>query len=117
MNFILDEKEFDRIIQEREHFESPNCTYSKTQFVGLGKLVWITGAPGVGKSTVAQMMCRHHDYIYFEGDCYKNFVNPYVDPNVEDPSSQTRYSHQKKSFLLPIFFSKALFIKACTSPS
>ena len=33
-----------------------------------GKLVWITGAPGLGKSTTAQLLSRDHGFVFYEGD-------------------------------------------------
>ena len=31
-------------------------------------------------------MGRHHGYIYYEGDAYLGFVNPFVDVHVDNPS-------------------------------
>merc|ERR1712179_735348 len=51
-----------------------------------GKLVWITGAPGLGKSTTAQLLSRHHGYVYYEGDCFFGLRNPYIPSDVPEPS-------------------------------
>ena len=31
-------------------------------------------------------MGRKHGYVYYEADCFGMFVNPFIDPNVEEPS-------------------------------
>lgn len=46
------------------------------------------GPPGAGKSTSGQMLGRNHGYVYYEADCYGMFANPFVDPNVDQPSLQ-----------------------------
>ena len=51
-----------------------------------GKLLWISGPPGVGKSTSAQLLSREHGFVYYEGDCFLNMRNPYIPPYVENPS-------------------------------
>merc|ERR1711962_725821 len=51
-----------------------------------GRLIWITGPPGFGKSTTAQLLSREHGYVYYEGDCFSGLRNPYIPPDVESPS-------------------------------
>jgi len=51
-----------------------------------GKILWITGSPGVGKSTSAQLLGRKKGFVFYEGDCYMGLKNPYIPLNVEDPS-------------------------------
>ena len=48
--------------------------------------VTVTGPPGAGKSTTAQLLARKHDYAYYEADCVFGFLNPFVDPNVDEPT-------------------------------
>jgi hypothetical protein len=56
-----------------------------------GKLLWITGAPGLGKSTTAQLLARHHGFVYYEADCFFGIRNPYIPTDVPEPSlAQTR---------------------------
>ena len=49
-------------------------------------MIWITGPPGLGKSTSAQLLSREHGFVYYEGDCFFNLKNPYIPPDVENPS-------------------------------
>ena len=48
--------------------------------------MWISGAPGMGKSTTAQLLGRHHGYVYYEGDCFNSLKNPFIDLNADDPT-------------------------------
>jgi len=44
----------------------------------VGKLVWISGAPGLGKSTTARRMMETQGFVYYEGDCFFDHKNPYL---------------------------------------
>ena len=35
-----------------------------------GKLLWISGAPGLGKSTSGMYLSRKEGYVYYEADAY-----------------------------------------------
>ena len=54
-------------------------------------MIWITGPPGLGKSTSAQLLSREHGFVYYEGDCFFGLRNPYIPADVENPSmAQTK---------------------------
>ena len=55
-------------------------------FLNLGKVVWLSGAPGAGKSTTAQLMGRDAGYVYYEADCAMGFLNPFVPTDVDNPT-------------------------------
>jgi len=44
----------------------------------VGKLVWVSGAPGYGKSTTARRMMEKEGFVYYEGDCFMSHKNPYL---------------------------------------
>jgi len=48
----------------------------------IGKLVFISGAPGFGKSTTARRMMEKEGFVYYEGDCFMSNKNPYLPPGV-----------------------------------
>lgn len=64
------------------------CHY-KIQPENQGKLVWITGAPGVGKSTSGQILAKKSGYVYYEADAYMGHVNPYNPLEGDNPSLDT----------------------------
>ena len=51
-----------------------------------GKLIWLSGPPGAGKSTTCQLMAKDKDFIYYEADSIMQLINPFTDPNVDNPS-------------------------------
>ena len=51
-----------------------------------GKVYWLSGPPGAGKSTTCQLMAREKGFIYYEADCVMQMVNPFTDINADNPS-------------------------------
>ena len=47
---------------------------------------FVLGPPGAGKSTSAQLLARSEGYVYYEADCFGLFVNPFIDPNLDEPT-------------------------------
>ena len=54
-----------------------------------GKLLFISGAPGLGKSTSGLILSRTNDYVYYEADAFMGHLNPYVPVDVDEPSLAT----------------------------
>ena len=50
-----------------------------------GKLLWIAGAPGLGKSTCGQLLSKNAGYVYYEGDAFRMHLNPYVPLENDEP--------------------------------
>ena len=63
-----------------------SCPHIKPQPEKQGKIFWLSGPPGSGKSTTCQLMARKHDFVYYEADATMQFINPFVDLNVDNPT-------------------------------
>jgi len=82
------EEEAETIVEEAkvgDPIEAPPGPY-KIQPENQGKLLWITGSPGMGKSTSAQLLARKKGFVYYEGDCFMGLKNPYISLTVENPT-------------------------------
>merc|ERR1711997_191559 len=51
-----------------------------------GKLVWLSGPPGAGKSTTGQLMGKESGYVYYEADCTMQGLNPFVPLDSDNPT-------------------------------
>ena len=82
---LVTEEEADQLKTQGDSMEAPPGPY-KIQPHNLGKFVWITGAPGMGKSTSAQLLSRTAGWVYYEVDCFAKCRNPYIPPDRENPT-------------------------------
>merc|ERR1711892_1211658 len=81
----ITEEEATALEAEGDPIEAPPGDY-KIQPEYRGKFLWITGSPGLGKSTSAQLLGKNHGYVYYEADCFGNCKNPYIPKDVDNPS-------------------------------
>jgi len=87
--WITDE-EAEMIENDGDPIEAPTNHY-KVEPERQGRLIWISGPPGLGKSTSAHLLSREHGFVYYEADCFFGLRNPYIPPNIkENPSIATR---------------------------
>ena len=66
-----------RISEDRDPISEPACEY-KIQPEKQGKLVWLIGSPGSGKSTLGHLMSKKAGYVYYEADSAREFLNPFI---------------------------------------
>ena len=106
----IDAEEFEKIMNDFDPIEAPPGPYkvqpekkgktflfnSTVLTLSLGKIVWFTGAPGMGKSTSAQYLARNHGYVYYEADCFGGPKTPYVPLDVDNPTMAGIYQRPLK---------------------
>jgi len=84
----LSEEELTALKEAGDSADAPSSHY-KVQPEYQGKLLWITGPPGAGKSTSGQLLSKTAGYVYYEADAFFSQVNPYIPTDVEEPSLAT----------------------------
>ena len=96
------EDDLKHLAEDRDPALEPTCHY-KIQPENQGKLVWLTGTPGSGKSTVGHLMSKEAGYVYLEGDCVENYLNPFISPDLSENDATKNAFRQKP---LKVHFSK-----------
>ena len=84
----LSEQELATLKDSGDPVDAPPGPY-KLQPETLGKILWISGAPGLGKSTSGHLLSKTAGYVYYEADAFMSHVNPYIPPEAEEPSMAT----------------------------
>ena len=74
------------LYHSNDNFSAPHITPKPNK---PGKVYWLSGPPGAGKSTTAQLLAKDHDFIYYEADAFFMFCNPFIDPKTDNPSMAT----------------------------
>jgi len=81
----ITEDQLTALREEGDSVDAPSSHY-KIQPEYQGKLLWISGPPGAGKSTSGQMLSKTAGYVYYEADCFMFHANPYIPTDVVEPS-------------------------------
>jgi len=82
--------------REKEAAAAPNVPYP-LQPGKQGKIVFMSGPPGSGKSTIAGIIAKQEKYVFYEGDGFLLGFNPYVFPN----ESQVAARSEKPALIGP----------------
>ena len=83
----ISDEEFSKLEDSLDPEDAPPGPYTVQPSV-KGKLYWLTGSPGMGKSTSAQILAREKGYVYYEADGFIGGRNPFVDLTSSNPSFQ-----------------------------
>ena len=95
----ISKEQLEQSMDERESCLNP-ITFHKLQPEIQGKLLFISGPPGAGKSTSGLLLAKTQNYVYYEADCFMNFVNPYLPLDCTNPSVDAVYQNPLKGFPL-----------------
>merc|ERR1719158_1835213 len=80
---LMDEEAKKNLIVEQDPADDPPNTYEKSE---MGKIIWISGLSGMGKTTTAKLLQEKEGFVNYEGDCFLMGYNPYVGAAPKGPS-------------------------------
>ena len=81
----ITEEEAEELANAGDPIDAPPHLY-RVEPERQGKLLWLTGAPGLGKSTTAQLLGKDHGFVFYETDCFFALRNPYIPTDTDNPS-------------------------------
>ena len=84
----ISDEEYNEFMSSADSATAPSSSY-KIQPEFQGKLLWVSGAPGLGKSTSGLYLARTKGYVYYEADAFGGNANPYIPLDAEEPSLAT----------------------------
>ena len=61
----LSDAEFEKKRSSRDHKDTPTCSHITPKPGAPGKIYWLCGPPGAGKSTICQLMAREKGFRQF----------------------------------------------------
>ena len=97
------EDDLKKLSDDRDSALAPACDY-KIQPENQGKLVWLTGTPGAGKSTIGHLMSKEAGYVYYDSDAAEAFLNPFISPNSSE--NPTKQCYRQKPLKVCIFLNE-----------
>ena len=83
---LLAPEKIKELLEAREHQDSIIPPGFTPQPENQGKILFLSGPPGAGKSTTAQFLAKEKGYAYYEADCYPSCVDPFIPLDVPEPS-------------------------------
>ena len=83
---LLTPEKTKELLEAREHQDSIIPPGFTPQPENQGKILFLSGPPGAGKSTTAQFLAKEKGYVYYEADCFPGCVDPFVPLDVPEPS-------------------------------
>lgn len=89
MKWVTDDEEEKKRLEEdmSEPADFPPHGYTPRPNV-QGRIIWLSGGTGMGKTTTAKMLQENHGFVNYEGDCFLYGLNPFVG---SAPKGQTHF--------------------------
>ena len=86
----IDQEGLKALQEDRDDSYNLSCPYPKLP-EKPGKLLWLSGPQGAGKSTTAQVLAKGYGYVYYDADAFLKMVNPYIPLDAPEPSLAQLY--------------------------
>ena len=74
------------ILEDRAHEDTIVPPGFTPQPANQGKILFLSGPPGAGKSTTGQYLAKQKGWVYYEADCFASAVDPFIPLDVDEPS-------------------------------
>ena len=74
------------ILDSRDHEDTIIPPGFTPQPQKQGKILFLSGPPGAGKSTTGQYLAKQKGWVYYEADCFSKAVDPFIPLDVDEPS-------------------------------
>ena len=100
---LLTPEKLKELLEAREDQDSIIPPGFTPQPENQGKIIFLSGPPGAGKSTTAQLMAKEKGYVYYESDCFGICVNPFMPTDVPEPSIAQKMQKPIKVTKVAIF--------------
>ena len=100
---LLTQEKINELLEAREDQDSIIPPGFTPQPENQGKIIFLSGPPGAGKSTTAQLMAKEKGYVYYESDCFGICVNPFMPTDVPEPSIAQKMQKPIKVTKIAIF--------------
>ena len=73
----LSPEEFEKLKDDSEPWDQMVCPYPKEPGT-QGKIIWLSGPPGAGKTTTGNMLMKTGQFVCYEADTFMFHLNPYL---------------------------------------
>ena len=95
-----DEQGMEKLKDSRDSADNMPCPYP-LQPQKQGKLVWLSGTPGAGKSTSGLILSQQSGFVFYEADTFLLHVNPYIPKDATNPAKACAFQNPLKNLGLP----------------
>merc|ERR1712142_1280287 len=82
---LMDDEARKKLKEDQDPADNPSNNYTSKPNE-MGKIFWISGLTGMGKTTTARLLQEKKGFVSYEGDCFLMGCNPYVGASEQGPS-------------------------------
>ena len=93
----VDEQGMEQLKESRDPCEKMPCAHHPLQPQNQGKLIWLSGAPGAGKSTSGLLLSQRSGFVFYEADTFLLHVNPYIPKDADNPAKACAFQNPLKN--------------------
>ena len=90
-----DNEGMQKLKESRDPAQNMPCPH-KIQPENQGKLIWLSGPPGAGKSTSGHLLSQKSGFVFYEADTFLLHVNPYIPMDTNNPAKACAFQNPLK---------------------